>query len=71
MNISHQIFKILRTHNPDSVKLHLLVEKLKFLCPPNSTVGVGIIRKHSFSRPDLEEKKKNIDQSQLNEYRVK
>lgn len=69
--MSHLIIKTLRTHNPDSIELHLIVKKLKFICPPNSTPGVGVIRKHSFSRPDLQEKKKNTDCSKLNEYRVK
>ena len=59
-----------RTHNPDSIKLYLTVEKLKFICPPSSTFRVGIIRKHSFSRPDLQEEKKIINQRKLNEYRV-
>lgn len=76
LNISQKIIKTLRTHNPDSIKLHLIVEKLKFIWPPKSTLGVGVIRKHSFSRPDLQEKKKinkeeNIDPSKWREYRVK
>lgn len=62
---------MLRTHNPDSIKFYLIVEKLTFICPPSSTLGVGVIRKHSFSRPDLQEEKKNIDQRKLNECRVK
>ena len=52
---------MLRTHNPDSIKLYLTVEKLKFICPPSSTLRVGVIRKHSFSRPDLQEEKKIIN----------
>lgn len=47
------IIKVLRTHNPDPIKLHLIVKKLKFPCPPNSTVGICVIRKHSSSRPHL------------------
>lgn len=48
----------------------MIVEKLKFICPPTSTPGVGVIRKHSFSRPDLQEKKKSTDEGKLNEYIV-
>ena len=61
---------MLRTHNPDSIKLYLTMEKLKVICPPSSAFRVGIIRKHSFSRPDLQEEKKIINQRKLNEYRV-
>lgn len=62
---------MLRTHNPDSIKVYLIVEKFKFISPPSGTLGVGVIRKHSFSRPDLPEEKKDFDQRKLNEYRVK
>lgn len=60
-----------QTHNPNAIKLHILVEKLKFSCPPNSTLGIGVIRKDSCSRPDLwETKKRENTDNKLSECRI-